>query len=112
MVQYEKKCNYQHVNIIKMISKKRLVILAVFVSSILLIPLIAMQFTTEVNWQIGDFGLAASLLMGTGLLIDWITQKVKSANYRAVLVMVVVFIFILIWIELAVGIFGSPLAGS
>ena len=43
----------------------------VFTGVILLIPLLAMQFTDEVDWQIGDFLIGGLLIFGFGLLIHW-----------------------------------------
>ena len=33
---------------------------------LLLLPLIAMQFTDDVNWDATDFAFAAALIVGTG----------------------------------------------
>ena len=45
---------------------------------ILLIPLIAMQFTDEVNWNLPDFIVAGVLLLGTGLACELVLRKVKN----------------------------------
>lgn len=92
-------------------NKRRSVILLV-ASLLLLIPFIAMQFSSEVNWSFSDFVIAAILLFGTGLVCDWILTKVKTAKYRLLLFTGVLLVLALLWIELAVGIFGSPFAGS
>jgi hypothetical protein len=42
---------------------------------ILLVPLVAMQFTDEVNWGVADFVLAGALLGGTGLLLHQLTTR-------------------------------------
>jgi len=60
-------------------NKNRLNIIASISLTLLLIPLIAMQFTDEVNWTISIAILAMLLL---------------------------------VWLELAVGIFGTPFAGD
>lgn len=91
--------------------KRRPVILLV-ASLLLLIPLIAMQFSSEVNWSFSDFVIAGILLFGTGLVCDWILTKVKTTKYRLLLFTGVLLVLALLWIELAVGIFGSPFAGS
>ena len=91
---------------------KRLVIILLISFSLLLIPLIAMQFTDEVNWTITDFIIAGSLLVGTGLVCEIIMRKIKNMNYKWGLIVAVLLIVILIWIELAVGIFGTPFAGN
>lgn len=77
-----------------------------------MIPLVAMQFTDEVNWTLSDFLIAGVLLIGTGLLIDQAVRKAKNSRYRKVIILAIVLGFLLIWAELGVGIFGSPLAGS
>jgi len=81
-------------------------------SILLLIPLIAMQFTNEVSWTIADFVVMGFLLLGTGLIIELILKKVKKPAFRIVFGITAVLSFLLVWAELAVGIFDSPIAGS
>ena len=82
------------------------------VGTILLIPLIAMQLTNEVNWSLFDFIIMGAMLTITGLLGEIIFKKVKKYKHRVASYVVVAIIFLLIWAELAVGIFGTPFAGS
>jgi hypothetical protein len=91
---------------------KRLMIIIVTVATLLLIPLIAMQFTEEVNWSPADFVIMGGLLLGTGLMIDLVLRKVKGTFNRIAICVLVFFALLLVWAELAVGIFGSPFAGS
>lgn len=79
---------------------------------ILLIPLVAMLFTEEVNWTLSDFVVAGVLLFGTGFLCELVLRKVTNWNYRIGFIAVILFVLFLIWVELAVGIFGTPFAGS
>ncbi|MDI5897394.1 hypothetical protein [Flavobacterium yafengii] len=79
---------------------------------LLLIPLIAMQFTNEVNWNQSDFVVAGVLLLSTGLICELVMRKVKKTNHRIILCAVILVALLLIWIELAVGLFGTPFAGS
>jgi hypothetical protein len=79
---------------------------------ILLVPLVAMQFTDEVNWSPSDFIVMAVLLLGTGLALEFVSRKIKTTTNRVAFSIVLVAVFLLVWAELAVGIFGSPLAGS
>ena len=73
--------------------------------SVLLIPLIAMQFTNEVNWGILDFIVAAILLLSTGLSCNFVMQKVKNTQFRIAIFLAILVLLFLIWAELAVGIF-------
>lgn len=91
---------------------KRLIIILAAMSALLLIPFIAMQFTDEVDWSIRDFAIMGVMLYGTGLLCELVLRKVKSMQNRILICGAVVIAFLLIWAELAVGIFGTPLAGS
>jgi hypothetical protein len=91
---------------------KRLIIIVLISALILLIPLIAMQFTSEVNWNLLDFVVAGVLLLGTGLMYELTLRKINNINYRIVVYVVILVVFLLTWAELAVGIFGTPLAGN
>ncbi|TDQ32199.1 permease prefix domain 2-containing transporter [Zeaxanthinibacter enoshimensis] len=91
---------------------KRLFTILAAVVAVLLIPLIAMNFSSEVNWNVFDFLVAGILLLGTGFTLELILRKVKSMRYRILLALALFVVFLLVWAELAVGIFGSPFAGS
>jgi hypothetical protein len=71
-----------------------------------------MQFTNEVSWTLFDFVVAGVLLLGTGLVCELVLRKIKKMEHRIILCSVILVPLFLIWAELAVGIFGSPLAGS
>lgn len=91
---------------------KRLAGIVVGVALLLSIPLIAMLFTNEVDWTLGDFVTMGILLLGTGLTCEFIIRTVKNKDYQIGIIAVVLVALFLIWAELAVGIFGSPFAGS
>ena len=82
------------------------------VGLLLLIPLIAMQLTNEVNWSFFDFIIMGALLTITGLLIGIVIKKDKYYKYREIFIFIIVIMFLLIWGELAVGLFGTPFAGD
>lgn len=84
----------------------------VVTGAILMIPLVAMQFTSEVDWKIGDFVIMGILLVGTGLLMVLAARKIKKMSHRVVIILSLLAALLLIWAELAVGIFGTPFAGS
>lgn len=91
---------------------KRAVIITIVIAVLLLIPAIAMQFTNEVNWETSDFIIAAALLYGTGLACEVILRTVTKPIHRIIICGIVVVALLLVWAEMAVGIFGSPFAGS
>ena len=93
-------------------SNTRVTIILAVITCILCIPLIAMQFTSEVNWTLSDFIVAGVLLLGTGLAIELAIRYIKPGIGRSILLIIILMALFLIWAELAVGIFGSPLAGS
>ena len=84
---------------------------AVGTTLVLLIPLIAMQFTDEVQWEVGDFIVIGTLLMGAGIVYELVSTKLH-ARHRPVVAVIFIAGVLLIWAELAVGILNTPLAGS
>lgn len=91
---------------------KRLATILAIAIAILFIPLIAMNFSKEVNWTIFDFIVVGGLLVGTGLALELILRKVRKLKNRMFLGIVLFLSLLLIWVELSVGVFGTPFAGS
>ena len=91
---------------------KRLKIILLIITILLITPLIAIQFTDEVKWTLIDFIIAGTLLLSTGLILDFIIKKIKNIQYRIALSIALFIILLLIWVELAVGIFGTPIDGN
>lgn len=85
---------------------------ALVMAAVLMIPLVAMQFTGEVDWSLSDFVVAGILLFGTGMGFVLLVSKVIDPVYRAAAIVALAVLFLLVWAELAVGIIGSPFAGS
>jgi hypothetical protein len=92
--------------------KLRIIIILSVIASILAIPLIAMQFTNEVQWDLRDFVAAGILLLSTGLAIELVIRNMKTGTSRTIVLIAILIALFLIWAEMAVGIFGSPIAGS
>lgn len=92
--------------------RRRLKTILIFVMVLLLVPLVAMQFTDEVNWGPLDFVVAGVLLLSTGFIFDLVLRKVKNRNYRIAIIIVILLALLLIWAELAVGVFGTPFGGN
>lgn len=91
---------------------KRLMGIVLAVPLLLLIPFVAMQFTDEVNWTLSDFVIMGILLLSTGAVMELVIRKVKKMEHRIAFAVAVLAAFLLIWAELAVGIFGTPFAGT
>lgn len=73
----------------------------------LLIPFIAMQFTSEVNWTASDFLFAWVLFAGAGLAYAFVSGRSKSMVYQAATALTVLTALFLIWANGAVGIIGN-----
>lgn len=86
--------------------------IALIATILLSIPLIAMLFTDEVNWDVFDFIVVGILLTGTGLVYELFINRLRAPGYRIILSMLLVATLFLIWAELSVGIFGTPFAGQ
>ena len=95
-----------------MTQNKRLFGILIMAATLLLIPFIAMQFTNQVAWRLSDFIIMGTLLLGTGLICELILRKVKNINKRIALCIIAILVFLIIWAELAIGVFGTPFAGS
>jgi hypothetical protein len=94
------------------LQNNRLAYTLLAVPLLLLVPLIAMQFTPEVNWSPADFLVMGALLLSAALIIELISKMVKGKQQRILLWVAIVIVFLLVWAELAVGVFGTPFAGS
>ncbi len=77
-----------------------------------MVPLVAMQFTSEVDWKLGDFVIMGTLLLGFGSLMVLTLRKIKNIQYRIAVIVALLVVLFLIWAELAVGVFSTPFAGS
>jgi len=77
------------------------------VVALLLTPLIAMQFTSEVNWTASDFVFAAILIGGSALAYDIVALTTANHAYRGGIALALAASFLLIWINAAVGIIGN-----
>lgn len=91
---------------------KRLTVIALIISLLLSIPLIAMQFTKEVNWSLFDFVVAGVLLSSAGIAFEIVMRKIKTIQLKTVLLAVLFFMLCFMWVELAVGIFNTPFGGN
>ncbi|MFY0577729.1 hypothetical protein ACN28S_28510 [Cystobacter fuscus] len=75
--------------------------------ALMLLPLVAMQFTDEVKWDGADFAFFGALLLGVGGTYELLARKSGSAAYRAAVGVALAGAFLLVWANAAVGIIGS-----
>lgn len=78
---------------------------AVVSALLLLVPLVAMRVTPEVNWGPGDFLVAFGLLFVAGMACALGTRSVTRPTQRVAVVAVVLLALAVVWAELAVGLF-------
>ena len=95
-----------------MTQKQQSIVIYSIAGILLSIPFFAMQLTKEVDWSYFDFLIGGVLLFGLAFGIDFTLRNVKSIRNRILIALGIFIVFALIWAELAVGIFGSPFAGS
>lgn len=86
---------------------KRVVGLVAAVAILLLIPLVAMQFTAEVNWSPIDFVVMGGLLLGVGLAYELVVRRSEKTAYRVAFGVGLLAVFLLFWVNGAVGIIGN-----
>lgn len=80
---------------------------------LLLVPLVAMQFTDEVKWSVGDFIVMGVLLFSIGFLYVLATRYVTNIVYKVAIGFALGSTLLIIWANLAVGLIGSgPNSGN
>jgi hypothetical protein len=81
--------------------------LALATAFILMVPLVAMQLSDDLAWNLTDFAFAGVLLFGTGITYQLVARRAGDLAYRFAVGGVLAAAFILIWANLAVGLIGS-----
>ena len=69
------------------------------------------MYINDFNWSLVDF-IIMGVLIFSFLSFTSLIRKKFSGIKEVLAIIIVVIVFILLWAELAVGIFGSPFAGS
>ena len=72
---------------------------------LLLLPWVAMQFTTEVDWTFSDFAIIAAMLALGCVAFEVAARFARDFAYLAGAAIAVATGFGLVWVNLAVGIF-------
>lgn len=94
------------------LSKKSVLIVLSLTFLLLLVPFVGMQLSKEVNWTLSDFIIGGIVLFAFGIIVAYALQNIKRRLIRLLVVGIILFILLLLWAELAVGVFGTPFAGS
>lgn len=76
------------------------------IALILAIPLVAMQFSRDVNWSPFDFAFAGGLMLAVAIVYE-IAARIGSAYYRGGVAAALAAAFLLVWISGAVGVIGN-----
>lgn len=90
-----------------LVQNKRLIGIFVAAMLILLVPLVAMQFTEEANWDLFDFAFMGALLFGAGLACELVARRAGTMAYRAGFGVALAAAFLLVWTNGAVGLIGD-----
>ena len=87
-------------------------LIALGTATILSIPFMAMLFKWEGwDWKLADFIVMGLLIFGTGFLFVH-TARITPRKYRVLIGSAFALALLTVWAELAVGVFGTPFAGS
>jgi hypothetical protein len=78
----------------------------------LLIPLIGMLFSNEVNWSFFDFIIMGILILSISFGIKQVIKATNKRMFRMLLIGLILILFLVVWADLAVGILGTPIAGN
>ena len=78
---------------------------------LLTIPFLSNMYINDFNWSLVDFIIMGVLIFSCLSFTGFIKKKFRGIK-EILTIIIVVIVFILLWAELAVGIFGSPFAGS
>jgi hypothetical protein len=74
---------------------------------LLLLPLIAMQFSDQVNWDAADFAVFGAMLAGVGFTLELVAAYTRNNTYRIAVGIALVSAFALVFVNLAVGVIGT-----
>ncbi len=79
---------------------------------LLLIPLVGNSFVEGWDWDQADFIIMGGLIFGFSFAYLLLSKLANTTASRVAIGGAMLFVFLLIWAELAVGVFGTPWAGS
>jgi hypothetical protein len=92
---------------------KRLLGIIIVICALLTVPFFAMKLGVEgVKWTAIDFIAAGIMLFGAGFAIEIALRLITKWEYRIAACVAILIGLAVVWAELAVGLIGTPLAGS
>ncbi len=89
------------------IPNKNIIRIVLVTAFILMLPLVAMQFTDEVVWDLFDFIVMGGVLLGAGLAYELVARRSEKTVYRVAFGVGLAGAFLLFWVNAAVGIIGN-----
>ena len=81
--------------------RKSIIRVLIGVTIILLVPAVAMQFTDEVRWAPFDFLAASALLISSGLVFVYLSDRTNDIRHKAAIGVAVATVLFVIWLQLA-----------
>ena len=80
---------------------------------ILTVPFIEqLDGNASFDWGLLDFVLAFVMLLTFGFGLEYLLRTIQSRRLKGLAILGIILFFVLLWAELAVGIFNSPIAGD
>lgn len=76
-------------------------------AALLAVPFVAMQFTSEVQWDAADFIFAAVMFGTVGLLLELTVRLSPNGFHRGGVAAALAASFLIVWANAAVGMIGS-----
>lgn len=74
---------------------------------LLSIPLVAMRYTGQVQWDPADFLIMGVLLLATGLGLEWAIRHRSTLALRTAWSLALISGFLMVWVNMAVGLLGG-----
>jgi len=78
---------------------------------LLAVPLIGGFISDQVNWTVADFLIGGALIFVVSS-VEMLLWRSLPRKGRWPVMLFLMLLFVILWAEMAVGIFGSPMAGS
>ena len=80
--------------------------------SLLVFPLFFNIILDDFNWSVFDFAVMGLMLIFVGIALELVSTLIKGVRKKEILYGLTILLFRLLWAELGVGIFNSPIAGD